>query len=40
MEERCELVVPAGATSAYVSVRGWLPATYQLTVRWLAPPAR
>ena len=36
-EETCALTVPAGTTSAYVMVRGYTAATYNLAVTWTRP---
>jgi hypothetical protein len=35
--ESCTLTVPAGTTSAYVGVRGYTSATYNLTINYTRP---
>ncbi len=35
--ETCTLTVPAGTTSAYVSVRGYTAGTYSVTTTYTAP---
>jgi len=35
--ETCSLTVPSGATSAFVSVRGYTAASYTVNVSWLEP---
>ena len=36
-EESCRITVPAGASQAYVQVRGFSEATYQLNVEYMKP---
>ena len=35
--ERCTITVPAGQSSAYISVYGYTSATYTINVSWVAP---
>ena len=35
--EQCTLTVPATTTSVFVSVRGYVAGTYEVTTEWTAP---
>ena len=35
--EQCSLTVPAGQSSAYISIRGYTAGTYTINASWTAP---